>query len=247
MRRVAAEVCPAFHGVLALRQEIQVCPVGIVHQQQAAKAAADLGKAPDIRHIAQVIRAGDVYCRGRLSSLQESFQLPWSDLAGQQRSLSCRIQPIHLYIQQRGSGDEHLVGIPPGGNAGRFSPAQSILRRQINHGPDGQGRALRRVNRPPCPKEPGGIALALQDDPGRVVQHVRPGDLGDVQPFRCASALMPRHVKPDGVGSGIAAHEIADGSVHSPLPSSALVASTMMAHSIRLRNSSQPYLYTPVT
>ena len=55
------------------------------------------------------------------------------------------------------------------------------------------------------------------------------------------SALMARHVQPQSAALRVTSGKVADGGIHHSCSSSALAAATMMAHSIRLRNSRQPY------
>ena len=137
------------------------------------------------------------------------------------------------------------MGISSGGNPGRFSSLPGILRSQEHHGTNGKRGALRRIHRPAAAKEGSRIFFTFQDNALGVIQHVRPGYFGDVQLLYPSPALVSRHMEPVRLAGSITPDEIADGGIH--FCSSALAASTIMAHSIRLRNSSQPYLYTPVT
>ena len=93
-----------------------------------------------------------------------------------------------------------------------------------------------------------GLRLAFGNDTVSGEQLVRAVDLGNVQRLepQYRAALMARHVKPGRAALVIAADKIADGRTHCAAPSSRATA-TMMAHSMRLRNRSQPCLYTPRT
>ena len=171
---------------------------------------------------------------------QGFFQGFRGNLAGQQAFGLRRVEPLNLHIQQRRRGYKHLMGISSGGNPRRFAPLQGILHRQKHHGTNGKRRPFCRIHRPAAAKKGSCIFFTFQDNPRGVVQHVRPGNLGDVQLLCRSPALVSRHMKPIRLAGCIVPDEITDGGVHSC--SSALAASTMMAHSIRLRNSSQPYL-----
>ena len=61
-------------------------------------------------------------------------------------------------------------------------------------------------------------------------------------------ALVARHVQPQSPAFHVTADKITDRRIHqASSSSSALAAATMMAHSMRLQKSRQPYSYTPVT
>ena len=97
------------------------------------------------------------------------------------------------------------------------------------------------------PENGPGVLLAPGDDALRVKQIVSAVYLRDVQRLAAqrAAALVAGHMQPHGPAAGVAADEIADGGAHS-VPSSRATA-TAMAHSMRLRNRSQPSAYTPRT
>ena len=81
------------------------------------------------------------------------------------------------------------------------------------------------------------------DDAFRFIQAVRALDLGDVQRFATQKgfSLVAGHMRPDHPGIRVPPDKISNGRFHQPL---ALAESSatfiMMAHSIRLRNNSQP-------
>ncbi len=144
--------------------------MGVVHQKQAAIVPAHPGKPRHIRHIPQIIRTGNVHSGGDSGGLfQVHFQASGGNLTVQQISPIFRIEPVGFHIQQRGGGDKDLVSISPGGNQGPLPQASGIQRRQVNHGPNGQGRALHRIHRPPGAKQVGSVSFTFQNDARGVV------------------------------------------------------------------------------
>ena len=114
------------------------------------------------------------------------------------------------------------------------------------HGLDAQGGASGGVQGV-CSKDGSGIFLALGNNALRMKQIVSAVYLRDVQCLEAqrAAALVAGHMHPHGPAADVAPDEIADRGTHS-VPSSRATA-TAMAHSMRLRNRSQPSAYTPRT
>ena len=141
------------------------------------------------------------------------------------------------------------MGIPPCGDLWSAPPNLCMHHRKVKHRPDTEGRALRGVECFPAAEESGRIFLTLPDDAFRGVQHICTLDLGEIQrkdPVRpeasgSAFSLVARHVEADRILLRILSDEVTDRGIHSPCCSrSALAAASMIAHSMRFRNSSQP-------
>ena len=229
MGAVAAHRRAEVERVSALGQEFQIRAVGVVHEQRRIVLLADGGKSRDIRHIAQIIRAGDVHGGGRHGQCtQRVFQPFRPDLAGAKARPLLRPQPDDLRVAERGGVDERLVDVPRG-HDGRSGAGQQ---REVHHCANALAAALRGIERRAAAEDGGGVLFAGFD------QAVRPGDLGDVERLAAEKrlSLMPRHMEPQRVRRGVVLDEIANGSVH-PYVSAAFI---MMAHSMRFRNSSQP-------
>ena len=184
-----------------------------------------------------------------------------------------RPEPLDVEIQQGGGIEQGLVGVA-GRQQHRTLPRfGSPLQRQRQHGPDALGRALRAVISARRAKEGRGVGLAPGNDALGLVQLIGPLDLGDVPCLTAQKrlAFMAGHVQAAGAGLRILPHKIHDGGGHGahsqaspvaqalhwppismgtsmPWAASSWFSATliMMAHSIRLRNSSQPYSYTPL-
>ena len=99
------------------------------------------------------------------------------------------------------------------------------------------------------------MLFALPDTAPGGIEHVSSVHLGNIRsinrhPVRRGihrPSLMSRHVKAERISPGICPDEVTDRGIHLPCCSrSALAAASMIAHSMRLRNSSQPSSYTPV-
>mgnify|MGYP007001928093 CR=1 FL=1 len=113
--------------------------MGVVHQQQGAVLVAYLGQSGDLRHAAQIVRAGEVHRRRRLrQAVQGLLQLGGGRWGTRTKSGFLRPQPADFQIQQSGGGDKGPVDIPRRhhgvGAAGRH--------RQVQQDPPGPGRQL---------------------------------------------------------------------------------------------------------
>ena len=229
-----------------LRQEAQVGPVGIVHQQEHIMLPANRCKGGNVRLISQIVRAGQVHRYGQLPICQLPLQVFRGHRTGQVCFLPLRVEPPHRHIQHRHSGKKGLVGVPGSQNQGAASPTSGILGGEKHHGPDALRRPFRRI-KGRAAKQSGGVFLASADDSLRFIQAVRSGNFRDIPRLHAQKGLtlVPRHMQTHPAAAGIALHEITDRRVHQSR--NARATATAMAHSIRLRNRVQPYSYTPVT
>ena len=247
MGGVAAQICPQIHGMPGGGQEFQIRPVGIVHRQQYPGPAAHRRQRRHVRQLPQIVRAGEIHRRHRLPA---ASQLPLQLLRGHGPAVIGfslrRTEPAHRHVQQSGGIDECLVGIASRQQQGLLPPAAGVYRQQMYHGLDAQGGASGGVQGV-RPENGPGVLLAPGDDALRVKQIVSAVYLRDVQCLEAqrAAALVAGHMHPHGPAAGVAPDEIADRGAHS-VPSSRATA-TAMAHSMRLRNRSQPSAYTPRT
>ena len=156
-----------------LRQELQISPVGIVHQQRHPEAAAYRRNASDIRPVAQIIRRGQIDRHIR-SFFQFFFQYFRSHHAGQQVLSRSGQEPVHLQIQQRRGSHQGAVGIPAGQQPRKGSPFSAGGQQgQIQHGPDAQGGPLRGIDRSGSSEELRGVFSLSPDNP-RVRGTARP-------------------------------------------------------------------------
>ena len=237
---VAAEVRAQVHRVPGGREKAQVRPVGVVRQQGDAAPVGNLRQGGDIALPAQVVRTGDVHRRRRRGELVQGRLQPLRrDGAGAQGGRSLlRPQPGHLQIQQGGGVQERLMDVPRRQNR-RTAAGRRVPRRQGQHGPDALGGTLGGVKGPGSAEEGGGVFLALRDDAGRLVEGVRAGDLRDVQGLAAQKgpSFVSRHVQARAAGGGVGPDEVRNGGGHAR---PAWTAFIIMAHSIRLQNSSQP-------
>ena len=128
-------------------------------------------------------------------------------------------------------GGQHLAGA-------------AVAYGQVQHGPDALAGALGGVAGPPGAEQGGGVCLALGQDAAGLVEGVRPGDLRDVPAFKAQkrASLVAGHVEPHAPLFPVGFYKVVDRGVHRAV---SLAAFIMMAHSMRLRNSSQPASYTP--
>ena len=238
---IAAQGGAEVHGVAALGQKFQVGPVGVIHQQRDTAALAHRADGIQVQLVPQVIRAGQVQGEGLLRLLLNGPLHLLRRYRAVQVILSGP-KPLDGELQQNGRIQEAFVGIPTGKAP---PPAAAFRIGQIQHGPDAQAGALAGVHRRAAEK-PGGILLAFQNDPRGVKQVVSPGDLRNIPVLKPQKryALMPRHVEPCRGLLGVFIYIITYGCVHLPSFSATW---TIMAHSIRLRKSLQPYSYTPFT
>ena len=222
--------------------------MGAVHDQQAPQVMADPCNPGNIRHAPQVIRAGQVNRRRPFrSGTQNPLHLPGGHVPGKVGFPLFRHQPKDIQIQQGCRAEEGFVHIPGRGNQGLFPPAFPIEHGQIQHGPDALGGTLGGIEGIAA-KEPARVFLAAADNALRLIQAVRSVNLRNVQRLHPQSGnpLMSGHMQPQGLPPVVIPDEITDGRLHYCSPRARATA-TMMAHSIRLRKSLQPYSYTPVT
>ena len=251
--------------------------MGVIHQQGRPMGMTDRGQSPCILHPAQVVGAGQVDAEGAVPRLLQSGQSRIQGFRGHRAGAEaaalpvCRgPQPADIEIQQGRSVQQSLVGIPGRQQHRSALPRRGSLKSQEQHGPDALGRTLGPIKGARGAEQPGGIGLALGNDPLRLIQLVRPGDLGQIPGLTAqrAAALVPRHMQPGYPCFGIGPDKIRKrGGAHShPSPSAQAVQAPptwmgtsmpwaarswfsatwiMMAHSIRFLNSSQPYSYTP--
>ena len=183
-----------------------------------------------------------------------------------------RPEPLYIKIQQCRRIQQRLVGVAGRQQDRAFARLRGGLQGQKQHGPDALGRTLGAVIGVGRAEKPGSVGLTLRNDALGFVQLVRTLYFGDIPRFKAqqALALVAGHVQPGGTRLRIAAHKIHNGRGHAhsqaspsaqalqvepssmgtsmPLAASSWFSATliMMAHSMRLRNSSQPYSYTPV-
>ena len=134
----------------------------------------------------------------------------------------------------------------PGGHDDRGRPGRAAGQGQVQHGPDTLAGALCGIQGTVGAKQSCCVGLALSDDAIGFIQGVGAVDLSDVQHLAAQKglALVARHMEPGHVRVVVAAQEVIDGGIHQSSPA-ASAAFIMMAHSMRLRNSSQPASYTP--
>ena len=240
--RITTQIGPQIHGMQGGLQKPQIGPVGVVHQQQHTVTAADCRKTGNIRQRAQIIRAGQIDRRGLFRcAAEELLQRLRADPAGQIAVVLFGIQPQHLQIQQGDSTQKGLVSVSCRCDQRFAASCLCVQRRQIYHGTDALGRTFGGIIGRTA-KQGTGVVLALPNDAVGLVQAVGTVDLGNVQrldPQKCLS-FMSRHMKPQGVSLYITGGKIANGGVHAQ-SLSARATATMMAHSIRLRKSLQPY------
>ena len=181
--------------------------MGVVCQQRHAIFAADLGNAPDIRHIAQIIRTGQIHSEGLLRLFQNGFFHRFGGY-GTAEVIVSGPEPANRKVQQHRRMKKALVGIPSG-------QAPSLTARlgigQIQHGPDGQTGPFSGIHRGPAEK-PGRVGFTFGEDSLRVEQVVCPADLCNVHGFAAQRprSLVPRHMEPDGSFSGISPDKITD-------------------------------------
>ena len=139
------------------------------------------------------------------------------------------------------------MGVAAGQQPGRQALLLRRKQRQVQHRPDAQGGTLRGIDRAGGAEEARGVLLAFPDHAPGAVQYIRSLDLRQIQGFRADERppFMSRHMHADGIPLRVRPDKITDRCVHAS--SSCNAACSMIAHSMRLRNSSQPYLYTPRT
>ena len=242
VRRIAAEISAQIERVLRGRKKFQIRAVGVIHQQQRAVPAADGREGGQLCPAAEIIGTREID-GGGLLVCQQRLQFFRRDAAGQRRAFFS-VQPRDLQPQQRRARKENPVGVAPGGDQGLLPRQVRVLQRKIQHRADAQRRALGGIERFGAAEERGGVFLARADHAFGVVQHVCTGDFGDIQRLRSEQrdALVPRHMQAQGLARGVALHKINDWGIHSASPavSAARATCSMMAHSMRLRKSSQP-------
>ncbi len=213
--------------------------MGVVHQQRNPMPVGSLRQRGNIAPSPQIVGAGHVH-RRRLDLGQRALQLLRRHDAGAEGRPDLRPEPENVKIQQRGGIQKRLVDIPRRRDDRAFSRLQTgIPQGQRQHGADALGGPLRGIKGAGGAEESRRIGLASGNNPARLIERIRPGNLRDIQGLAAQKryALMPRHMQPHGVGGGIRPDEICNRRGHA---SSAWAAFIITAHSIRLRNSSQP-------
>ena len=146
--RVTAEIRPQIHGMAWLRQEVQIGPVGIVHQQKGPVPVAHLGQLFYALHQPQIVRAGDVHrCRGPGQGREGLVQLLPGHGAGAKAPTRLGPEPPDRQIQQGSSVDKAPVHIP-GRQDQPVRPGRAAGEGQTQHGPDAQAGALGGVQSP---------------------------------------------------------------------------------------------------
>ena len=210
--------------------------------------AAELCESDQFRAVAEIVRTGHIDGRGCVFPVGEHrFELPAFDSRPQQFAPGS--QPRHIKIQQRDCLQKNPVGVSSGGDPRSAALQRCMHRREIEHRPDAERGPFRGIHRPGASEEPRCVLFALPDTAPGVIEHVRALDFRDIQrqnslPFgnlRAGLSLVPRHMESDGVLPGIRPDKVTDRGVHAPCCSrSALAAASIIAHSMRLRNSSQP-------
>ena len=77
VRGVTTQIRPQIQGVHRGLEKVQVCPMGVIHQQNRSPAVAHLSQGRNVRHTAQIIRTGDIDRRRRRRKRNQSLlQLP---------------------------------------------------------------------------------------------------------------------------------------------------------------------------
>lgn len=218
--------------------------MSVVNGKNDLMSAADIGNGADIADIAEIIGTRYVYGGGVISE-DHLFQLVGSEATGEKLPFA-GVQPFYLHIKKRCGGDKGLVCVSCRDNKRTDTAPDGGALNQIEHRADTERRAFGRVEGFCAPEKRGGVFLALSDDAAGVIENVRTGDFRDVERLRTEMrhALVTGHVKPYRVFFRIGLNKIAYRRIHAC--SDLLAASKYMAHSIRLRNSSQPVLYTPL-
>ena len=222
-------------------QKPQIGAVGVIHRQKRTVFPAHLCHSGNVRHAAQIVRAGKIdRRRRRRQGRQRPLQCVRRYRAAAERCAPLRPQPDDLKIQQCRRVYKRPVYV----SGGHHRPGPiSAGQRQIQHRPDALAGPLCGVHRPARAEQFPGIGLTAPDDALRFIQAVRALDLGDVQHLapQKGFSLVAGHMRPDHPGIRVPPDKISNGRFHQPL---ALAESSatfiMMAHSIRLRNNSQP-------
>ena len=141
---VAADVRTQVQRMDSRGQKMQIGAVGVVNCQYGIVAVADLRQRGNIRHAAQIVRAGEIDGGRRLVQLRQRFlqTLRRCRTAAEGLTVPLRPEPDHLKVQQRRRIDEGLVDIS-GGHDDWRRPGWAAGQGQIQHGPDALAGALR--------------------------------------------------------------------------------------------------------
>ena len=133
-----------------------------------------------------------------------------------------------------------FVGVPACQHSGS-RPGGLVEQRQIQHGFDALGTAPGAVKSMPAAKQSRGIVFALQQDARRVCQVICPLDLCQIPGFTAQGAMpfVAWHVEPCHAALPVVVDEIPYGCLHAS-GSCSMATWSMMAHSIRFLNNSQP-------
>ena len=241
VRRIAAQSCTQIQRVAGWLQKPQIGAVGVIHRQQCAVLPAHLRQSGNIRHAAQIVRTGEIDRRRRRRQLrQRPLQCVRRHGTAAERCALLRPQPDDLKIQQGRRVQERTVYVPGGHDRpGSVSADQG----QIQHRPDTLAGSLRGVHRPSGAEQLSRTGLTAPDDAVRFIQTVCTPNLGDIQRLTAQKGfpLVTGHMRTDHPGIRIPPDKIGNGRFHQLLAVEESSATfIMMAHSIRLRNNSQP-------
>ena len=135
----------------------------------------------------------------------------------------------------------------PGGHNHRRRARRTAGQGQKQHGLEALAGPLCRIKGPLGTEKRRSIGLTSGDDAVGLIERVGAGNLRNIQALTAQHrhSLMAGHMEPGGALGGVALHKLRDGRIHYACPSWARAAWIIMAHSIRLRNSSHPGSYTP--
>ena len=223
------------------REELQIRPVRVVHEQRHAARVTYLRERRYVLHAAEVVRGSYVNRTRPLARVQRPLQRLPRDGAGAEGGGGVGIEPHGLEPEQGAAVQEALVRVPGGENAVRRALGPEYVR-EMQHGLDALGASARRIERVARAEELRRVLLAFEDDALGAGEVVRARDFGYVERLAAelTAALVPRHVHPDSYALAVAPHKVADGRAH-PSLSSSIAAWSMMAHSMRFLNRRQPY------
>ena len=222
---------------------MQIRPVGPVHHEHGPPVPAHRRQPRDVRLAAQIVRGSHEHRRRHaVGVVQGLFQPRRGDFAGAEAARLLGPEPADLGVRQGRGVQEGAVHIPGREQKG-FCTRRAGRDGQIHHRPQAEAGALGGVEGPGRAEKGRGVVLALPENAGGLKQRVRPGDFRDVPGLTAQRppALVPGYMQTQGVGGGVGPDEVRDGGGHR----SASAAFSMMAHSMRLRKSSHPALYTP--
>ena len=89
--------------------------MGVIHQQKHFMPVANRCAGSNIRHVPEIVRAGDIYSRiGFLH--QQPVKLIRVYRTPEETVPFFRINPLHIQIQKSCPGEKHTVRVAPGEN-----------------------------------------------------------------------------------------------------------------------------------